>query len=216
MTTAIRYGPAERRRPLISPWVWWVGAALGVGAMAWAWWPRSFGTVPVLEEKTSLTIPDPGWNGYAPMPKPEVKPVSFEPDPRVDAMRRHLEALQAEDAKLRERLQQLEQRPVAAATAEKPKPPPPHRHMGYLAFEQPKEEEEKAPLYALAPADTKLECIVESQMNSDVQSIAVVKITTNVYNTDTRRHLLIPQGSSILTRYESSEPPLWRPAIACL
>ena len=173
-----------------------MGAALGVGAMAWAWWPRSFGAVPVLEEKASLTIPDPGWNGYAPLPKPEVKPVSFEPDPRIDAMRRHLEAMQAEDAKLRERLQQLEQRPTAATTAEKPKPPPPHRHMGYLAFEQPKEEEEKTPLYALAPGDTKLTCTVEAKQNSDVESVGTLKINTNVWDTESRRHLLIPQGSA--------------------
>jgi type IV secretory pathway VirB10-like protein len=35
-------------------------------------------------------------------------------------------------------------------------------------------------------------------MNSNVEGYFIAKVTTNVYDTATRRHLLIPQGSSIL------------------
>ena len=59
--------------------------------------------------------------------------------------------------------------------------------------------------YTLAPGDTKIACQIETAMNSNVEGYFIAKVTTNVYDTATRRHLLIPQGSSILGHDQSSQ-----------
>ena len=46
-----------------------------------------------------------------------------------------------------------------------------------------------------APGATKLPCQIETAMNSDVEGYFTAKVTTNVYDTATGRHLLVPQGS---------------------
>ena len=208
------YGPAERRRPLVRPWVWAAGAMAVVGVLAYLWVPRHIGAVPVLEEKTAFVIPQPVWPGYQSAPAPKLQQAVFEPDARYDALERQVRAMQAEDAKQRELLQQLQNRPApeaqraptpATQVAPAPKPVSPrHRDMGYLAFAQPEEHAEEEPLYALAPGDTKLICTVEMKQNSDVESIGTVKITANIFDTDTRRRLLIPQGSTITVKYRSA------------
>ena len=63
----------------------------------------------------------------------------------------------------------------------------------------------KSAEYTLAPGDTKIPCPIETAMNSNVEGYFVAKVTTNVYDTATRRHLLIPQGSSILGNDQSSQ-----------
>ena len=59
--------------------------------------------------------------------------------------------------------------------------------------------------YTLAPGDTKIPCLIETAMNSNVEGYFIAKVTTNVYDTATRRHLLIPQGSSIVGNDQSSQ-----------
>jgi type IV secretion system protein VirB10 len=54
------------------------------------------------------------------------------------------------------------------------------------------------PLYTLAPGATKLACVVETAINSDVPGVFTARVSTNVYDTATGRHLLVPQGSTIL------------------
>jgi type IV secretion system protein VirB10 len=63
----------------------------------------------------------------------------------------------------------------------------------------------KIPEYTLAPGATKLPCQIETAMNSDVEGYFICKVTTNVYDTATGRHLLVPQGSSILGNTQSSQ-----------
>src|SRR5439155_10490641 len=58
--------------------------------------------------------------------------------------------------------------------------------------------------YPLAPGATKLPCIVETAVNSDVEGYSTAKVSTNVYDTATGRHLLVPQGSTILGHDQSS------------
>jgi type IV secretory pathway VirB10-like protein len=58
--------------------------------------------------------------------------------------------------------------------------------------------------YTLAPGATKLACEIETAMNSDVEGYFTAKVTTNVYDTATGQHLLIPQGSTILGNDQSS------------
>ena len=62
----------------------------------------------------------------------------------------------------------------------------------------------KTPEYTLAPGATKLACIVETAINSDVEGYFTAKVSTNVYDTATGRHLLVPQGSTILGHDQSS------------
>ena len=62
----------------------------------------------------------------------------------------------------------------------------------------------KTPEYALAPGATKLPCVIETAINSDVEGYFTAKVSTNVYDTATGRHLLVPQGSTILGHDQSS------------
>src|SRR5205823_13399415 len=57
--------------------------------------------------------------------------------------------------------------------------------------------------YTLAPGATKLPCVVETSINSDVQGFFAARVSTNIYDTATGRHLLVPQGSTILGRDQS-------------
>ena len=61
----------------------------------------------------------------------------------------------------------------------------------------------KAPAYTLAPGTTKLPCVVETAINSDVEGYFTAKVSTNVYDTASGRHLLVPQGSTILGHDQS-------------
>ena len=58
--------------------------------------------------------------------------------------------------------------------------------------------------YTLAPGATKLPCIVETAINSDVEGYFTAKVSTNVYDTATGHHLLVPQGSTMLGQDQSS------------
>jgi len=58
--------------------------------------------------------------------------------------------------------------------------------------------------YTLAPGATKLPCVIETAINSDVEGYFTAKVSTNVYDTATGRHLLVPQGSTILGHDQSS------------
>jgi type IV secretion system protein VirB10 len=59
--------------------------------------------------------------------------------------------------------------------------------------------------YTLAPGATKIPCQIETVINSDVEGPFICKVSTNVYDTATGRHLLVPQGSSILGHTQSSQ-----------
>ena len=60
--------------------------------------------------------------------------------------------------------------------------------------------------YTLAPGATKFPCIVETSMNSDVEGHFTAKVSTNVYDTATGRHLLIRKAVRFwgMTRASSS------------
>jgi type IV secretory pathway VirB10-like protein len=183
--------------------MWAVGAVVAVGTMAYLWWPKDWSGVPVLDQHTTVNFPQPVWNGYHREPAPPVQRTALEPDPRIDELQRQLEAMRRAEAEQNKLLQELRNRKEPAPKQEEPKKAPPHRPMGYMAFALPEEPAEKDPLYTLAPGDTKMPCIVETKMHSDVESQATVKLTTNIYDTKTRKRLLVPQGSTLLLRYHS-------------
>jgi type IV secretion system protein VirB10 len=62
----------------------------------------------------------------------------------------------------------------------------------------------KATEYTLAPGATKLPCLVETAINSDVEGYFTARVSANVYDTATGHHLLVPQGSAILGHDQSS------------
>jgi type IV secretion system protein TrbI len=60
-------------------------------------------------------------------------------------------------------------------------------------------------LYTLAPGATKVPFVLETKIISDVEGKLTGRVSTNVYDTATGRHLLIPQGSTILGDTQSSK-----------
>ena len=88
--------------------------------------------------------------------------------------------------------------PPAAAKTTAPAPKA-HGAMLFVSHDL-KEHREgpKAHEYTLAPGATKLPCILETKIISDVEGYFTCRITTNVYDTATGQHLLVPQGSTVL------------------
>ena len=168
-----------------------------IDATAWPAWMRQAQTYPT---------PEP------PPPKP--------PEPVVDpnaALRQQMAELLAEMARQKAELDALKKRPSGttviqpqqAKAAPAPPPPPPapkpHASMLYVAHEvKDGPPTPKATEYTLAPGATKLPCVVETAMNSDVEGYFTAKVSTNVYDTATGRHLLVPQGSIILAHDQSA------------
>ena len=212
------YSPTERRPPLIKPWTWVAGGLVLCGAMAYAAWPREWKPVPVLEEKTGVVLPQQPLEHYKPLPKPVLHQAALEPDARVEALQRQLRAMQEEQKKQDELLQRLLERPEPALPAPPPEPREAptmsatatqtkgktrRRDMGHLAFGQPEQQAGEEPLYTITPADTKISCTVEAKQNSDVESVGTLKVNANVWDSASRRRLLIPQGSTLLVKYHS-------------
>jgi type IV secretory pathway VirB10-like protein len=142
---------------------------------------------------------------------PETPPAPVAPAPPVDQTGVQLAALRAELERQRQELDALKKRPAGTtiihpqqAQAARVVPPPVSTSMLYVSHEV-KEgpPPPKATEYTLAPGATKLPCIVETAMNSDVEGYFTAKVSTNVYDTATGRHLLVPQGSTILGQDQS-------------
>jgi type IV secretion system protein VirB10 len=116
----------------------------------------------------------------------------------------------AELAKLRAQLTEQQQaiddlrrrpkvQPVATAPVKAPAPVKAHPQLLYVSHEvKETPSKPKATEYTLAPGATKLPCVVETVINSDVPGYFAAKVSTNVFDTATGRHLLVPQGSTIL------------------
>src|SRR5207245_7626721 len=103
----------------------------------------------------------------------------------------------------------LKPRRLVNATPPQPPPAPPQRReappMLYVSHEvKDAPPVPTTPEYALAPGATKLPCVIETAINSDVEGYFTAKVSANVYDTATGRHLLVPQGSTILGHDQSS------------
>ena len=61
--------PRGTAQPLVRPWVWGMAGLAALGVAAYAWLPRAWETVPVIDQKTSVNIPAPVWNGYKRAPR---------------------------------------------------------------------------------------------------------------------------------------------------
>ena len=141
-------------------------------------------------------------------PAPEVKPPIQASAPEVDKNAVELAKLRADLLRQQQELEELKRRgmvkytPPTPQKTVQPKQPPPMLYVSHEVKDAPAAP--KTPEYTLAPGATKLPCTVETAINSDVEGYFTAKVSTNVYDTATGRHLLVPQGSTILAHDQSS------------
>jgi type IV secretory pathway VirB10-like protein len=117
------------------------------------------------------------------------------------------------DAKLLDhetRIKRLEehtkaQKPATPAQAPAQPKPKAYRSMQFVSNKIQDKPAEDPDTHVLAPGATKLSFTVESSMNSDVESYWTGIVRTNICDTATGTHLLIPQGSTILGKYMSEK-----------
>jgi type IV secretory pathway VirB10-like protein len=173
-----------KARPLTTP---------TVDSTAWPAWLRQAQTYPTTEP-------------------PAPKPAEPAPDPSATLLAK-LNALDAEMKRQALELEILKKRPSGTTIVQQPSqqaakgvsPPKAKASMLFVAHElKDPPPVPKTPEYTLAPGATKLPCIVETAINSDVEGYFTAKVATNVYDTATGRHLLVPQGSTILGHDQSS------------
>jgi type IV secretory pathway VirB10-like protein len=138
----------------------------------------------------------------------EPTPVVAVTHPR-DLTQEQLETLKRELAAQRALLEAMHKRPQQAQmAATQPKPPPPatkHRPMLFITNKVESSDASEPDTYPLAPGATKLPCVVETAINSDVgDSFWTAKVRNDIYDTATGHRLLIPQGSTILGKASGS------------
>lgn len=138
------------------------------------------------------------------------------PDPATpkatppDTTTAELAALKARLAQQEQELEALKKRPVVRPVPPPaPAPKPEKKVSPTMLFVDYSPKDAAAPKkttreYTLAPGATKLPCTVETVINSDVEGYFTAKVSTNVYDTATGTHLLVPQGSTILGHDRSS------------
>jgi hypothetical protein len=204
--TPPRRAPATRLRPWRIAFV--VGLALLLGVAIFVVLLSQRGKGPPVGE-TGATGTDPGWtasqlkyDAILPEPAPATPAPVDTLGPKLAALMARLAQMEAELAELKNRKPTqttvVQQRPVDQPVPARPTP------MLFVSHEiKDAPPVSKEPLYLLAPGATKLPCEVETVVNSDVEGYFTAKVTTNVYDTATRRHLLVPQGSTILGHDQS-------------
>src|SRR3989441_8680163 len=185
-----------------------VGTLLGLAFAGWVWvFHKGAGTTKVATESTTA----PGWTAaQMHYEKPEVKAEAPAPKP-VDTISAKLAEMLAKLATMQAEIDDLKHRKPPAATTvvqQQPKPEPPKKVPGPMLFVhhdvQPGPPPPRTTDYILAPGAGKLPCVVETAMNSEVEGYFTAKVSTNVYDTATGRHLLVPQGSTLLGHDQSS------------
>ncbi len=168
------------------------------------------GTRPTLPAAVTDSTAWPPWLRQAQTyPAPETKPPAQAATAEVDKTAIELAKLRADLLRQQQELEELKKRGIVKYTPPAPAQAVPQRQvpppMLYVSHEVkdtpalPKQAE-----YTLAPGATKLPCEVETAINSDVEGYFTAKVATNVYDTATGRHLLVPQGSTILGHDQSS------------
>ena len=158
-----------------------------------------------------LTVPPidsaawPSWMKQAQTyPAPEAKPAPPPATPAPDLTASELAKLRAQMLQQQQEIDDLKRRGMVKPAAPVPQKhaPPPMLYVSHEVKDAPSAS--KTPEYTLAPGATKLPCVIETAINSDVEGYFTAKVSTNVYDTATGRHLLVPQGSTILGHDQSS------------
>jgi type IV secretory pathway VirB10-like protein len=137
-------------------------------------------------------------------------PVTPPPKPEpVDTIGPQLAAIMAKLAAMEQEMEELRKRKNTTVIHQAPAAPapPPPRLAAPLTFVTHEIKDLPPPpqgrLYTLAPGATVLPCVVYTKIVSDVEGYFTAKVTTNVYDTETGRHLLVPQNSTILGNDQS-------------
>lgn len=203
-------GPPPRVvRVRLVPWLLGLVAVFGLCAGLY-YWAKAAGWLKPVERAAKSWDATPNGIGiksrivYPAEPTPAVAMTNGR-DPtqeQLDLLKRELAAQRALLEALQKRPQQA---PMAAAP---PKPPPPatkHRPMLFITHKVEASEAPEPDTYQLAPGATKLPCVVETAINSDVgDSFWTAKVRNDIYDTATGHRLLIPQGSTILGKAAGS------------
>ena len=180
---------------------------LGTGIATWVWVFHKGAKGPSAVTESGV---NPGWTAaQMHYDKPEVKAEAPAPPP-VDLTAAELARIKAMLAQMQAELEALKNRKPPAATTvvqQPPKPQPPQKVPGAMLFVS-HDIKEGVPKpgtleYVLAPGATKLPCIIETAINSDVEGYFTAKVSANIYDSATGRYLLIPQGSTVLGRDHS-------------
>jgi type IV secretory pathway VirB10-like protein len=204
----IRPPPSHRAvRVRLIPWLLGIIIMIGfaIGAYLWA---RHAGWLTPVDRLAKGYMDN---NGIGIKPgfhyTPEVKPAVAVTNGR-DVLQEQLDALKRQVSQLAAAFEaHLKNHPKGGGTAAQPvaKPAPAkHRSMMFVSNKVEMEDIPEPDTYELAPGATKLPCVVETAMNSDVQSHFTAKVRNDVYDTATGHRLLVPQGSTILGEYKSA------------
>ena len=186
-----------------------VGTLAALAFAGWVWvFHKGAGTTKVATESATT----PGWTAsQMHYEKPEVKAEAPAPKP-VDTIGPKLADILAKLANMQAEIDALKNRKPPAATTvvqQQPKPEPPKKAPTPMLFvsHDVKEGPPKPGVleYTLAPGATKLPCVIETAINSDVEGYFTARVSTNVYDTATGRHLLVPQGSTIVGKDHSQD-----------
>ena len=155
------------------------------------------------------------WRAWLTQKEP---PPSHEPEPpnplleQLKKMQADLDAQRRANEQQQAQLEALAKRPpppAPAAPAQKPPAEKPvkrqHASMLYVSHDVPTRPEVLPNTYTLAEGATKIQCQMETEMNSEIPGVFTAKVTSHVYDTETGQQLLIPQGSTILGQYDSGQ-----------
>src|SRR6266446_3543418 len=183
-------------------------AAVGAGVLGWLFYGRKGHQAAVTTEKST----SPGWTAaQLHYEKPEVKAEAPTAKP-VDDTAAKLAAILAKLGTMQAELDELKKWKPTTTVVQQPPPPktePAKKAPASMLFVEHKvtDTPPKAPVtaYTLAPGAGRLPCIVETAINSDVEGYLTARVSTNVYDTATGRHLLVPQGSTILGHDQSQQ-----------
>lgn len=133
------------------------------------------------------------------LPAEPAKPVTPPPDRSADILR--------ELAAIKQDVDALKRRPTPGTPPPGTKPPPkPPGSMLFVSHDlKDAAPGSKVKEYLLAPGATKIPCVLETKIVSDVEGVFTCRVTTNIFDSATGRHLVIPQGSTVLGTDHASE-----------
>jgi type IV secretion system protein VirB10 len=183
------------------------GLLFFAAVVGWRWLFHKGGGGPKTAVESSTAA---GWTAAQQQyDRPEVKVEAPAPKP-LDLTAAELARIKAMLAQMQAELDALKNRKPPAATVvnqQAQKAQPPQKAPGGMLFVSHEIKDLGKPPavaeYTLAPGTTVLPCILETAINSDVEGFLVAKVSSNVYDTATGRHLLVPEGSSILGHDQS-------------
>ena len=174
-------------------------------ACAAAWYLLSTRGKPLTEATIAAPTGRPWLKQAETYPDPE-KPAEKVQAPPVDTISPELARLRNELLAMKLKLDELDKR-KSGTTVVQPQQAqsqvkPPEKRPAPVLYYHKDMQDKVTPVstvaeYTLAPWATKLPCTIEPLMHSDVEGSFTAKVHTNVYDTATGRHLLVPQGATI-------------------